>query len=185
MKVILMHGKNADPNQKWYPWLAKEAKNLGIDFVAPTLPHPEDPRADEWIAELEKLSPDENTILIGHSRGGVVILRYLEKLPENKKVRKVILVATNAGYSEKINKTENNKTFFSEEGYNFEKIKSHCDNFVVFHSFDDHVVPHQAGEENAMGLSAKFHKFEDRRHFGKKADGSMTDSFPELLDEIN
>ena len=179
-----MHGKNADPSQKWYPWLAKEVKNLGLDFVAPALPHTEDPRADEWIAELEKLNPDENTILIGHSRGGVAILRYLEKLPKEKKVHKVILVATNAGYSEKINKTENNKTFFSKEGYNFEKIKSHCDNFVVFHSVNDHIVPFQAGEENAKGLNAKFYKFENARHFGTKADGSMTNSFPELLEEL-
>jgi len=182
--MILMHGKNADPSQKWYPWLAKEVKNLGLDFVAPALPHTEDPRADEWIAELEKLNPDENTILIGHSRGGVAILRYLEKLPKEKKVHKVILVATNAGYSEKINKTENNKTFFSKEGYNFEKIKSHCDNFVVFHSVNDHIVPFQAGEENAKGLNAKFYKFENARHFGTKADGSMTNSFPELLEEL-
>lgn len=185
MKVILMHGKNADPNQKWYPWLAKEVNNLGMDFIAPVLPQTEDPRADEWIAELEKLNPDKNTILIGHSRGGVAILRYLEKLTEDKKVYKVILVATNAGHSEKINKTENNKSFFSEKGYDFKKIKSHCNNFVVFHSRDDHVVPFQAGEENAYGLNAKFIKFDDRRHFGRKVDGSMTDSFPELLEEIN
>lgn len=179
-----MHGKNADPNQKWYPWLAKEVKSLGMDFIAPILPNPEDPRADEWITELERLNPDENTILIGHSRGGVAILRYLEKLPNGKKVHKVILVATNAGRSEKINKTENNKSFFSEDGYNFEEIKSHCNNFVVFHSLDDHVVPFQAGEENASGLKAKFVKFDDRRHFGRMADGSMTDSFPELLEEV-
>jgi len=22
MKVVLMHGKNSDPGQKWYPWFA-------------------------------------------------------------------------------------------------------------------------------------------------------------------
>ncbi len=180
MKVTLMHGKDTDPNQKWYPWFAKEIKNLGMDFSSPILPDPHDPNIDKWISILEKTNPDKDTILVGHSRGGVAILRWLEKLPTNRKVHKVILIGTNSGNSEKMNETENSKGFFTKEGYNFKKIKSHCDNFVVLHSRDDEWVPFKAGEENAQGLNAKFLEFDDRGHFGKKVD-----TIPELLKEIN
>jgi predicted alpha/beta hydrolase family esterase len=179
MRVILMHGKGTDPTKKWYPWFAKEVKDLGIDFLAPTLPNSDDPSIDEWVMELEKTKPDQDTILVGHSRGGVAILRWLEKLPINKKVRKVILIASNSGSSAKRNKTENNKGFYTEGGFNFEKIKSHCDNFVIFHSRDDEWVPFEAGEENARGLNAKFLRFDDRGHFGRKVV-----TIPELLQEI-
>ena len=105
----------------------------------------------------------------------------LEIQPEDFRVKKVILVGTNSGHSEKMNKTENNKAFYSKEGFDFAKIRSHCDNFVVLHSKDDEWVPFSAGEENAKGLDAKFLKFEDRGHFGSKL---PKQEIPELLDEI-
>jgi len=179
MKVVLMHGKNTDPSQKWYPWFAEEVEKLGMDFVAPVLPDAGDPHIDGWTKGLEKTSPDENTILVGHSRGGVAILRWMEKLPLGARVQKVVLIATNSGSSEKRNKTSNNNGFFTKEGYDFEKIKSHCDNFVVFHSRDDRWVPFGAGEENALGLNADFMTFDDRGHFGKGVS-----KIPELFEII-
>lgn len=92
---------------------------------------------------------------------------------------KVVLIATNSGNSAKRNKTENNQGFFTETGYDFKKIKSHCDNFVVFHSRDDQWVPFEAEEENAQGLNAKFLKFDNKRHFGAEID-----KIPELLNEV-
>lgn len=141
LNVILIHGKDTNPNQKWYPWLKMKMNENNIDFIAPILPNANDPEINEWMEELKKSNPNNNSILIGHSRGGVAILRWLEKQSENIKVKKVILVATNSGNSEKKNKTESSKGFFTKEGYDFVKIKKHCDNFVVLHSKDDEWVP--------------------------------------------
>jgi len=179
MKVVLMHGKDTDSKGKWYPWIGDKIRGMGMEFIAPDLPNSEDPEINSWLDELEKTKPEENTILIGHSRGGVAVLRWLENLPSEKKVKKVILVAANSGHSEKMNRTENNKGFFSVEGYDFEKIKSHCDDFVVIHSRDDEWVPFEAGEENAKGLNAKFKIYEDKNHFGR-----LTPEVPEVLEEI-
>ena len=75
MKVVLIHGKDTNPSEKWYPWFANELKNRGIEIITPTPPNAADPVMDEWLAELDKSSPDVNKILIGHSRGGVAVLR--------------------------------------------------------------------------------------------------------------
>ncbi len=179
MKVVLLHGKDTDPSQKWYPWFIKEVRSLSTECVAPVLPHPGDPILSDWLDEITATHPDDQTILVGHSRGGVAILRWLEKLAPGKKVYAVILIATNSGYTEKVSASENSTTFFSERGYDFEKIKTHCDTFIVFHSRDDATVPFEAGGENAKGLEAKFLEFDGRGHFGR-----TVKDIPELIEEI-
>ncbi len=180
MKVVLMHGKDTNPGEKWYPWLQEQMRIRNIEYIAPTLPQPENPRIDEWLNELQKTHPDKETILIGHSRGGVTIMRYLEILPEGEKVKKVILIATNSGSAKKVViPAESNFGFFTESGYDFKNIKTHCDDFVIFHSRDDKWVPLEAGEENTKGLGARFLAFNDRCHFGKNLK-----EIPELLREI-
>lgn len=180
MKVVLMHGKDTDPSQKWYPWFGAEVERMGYEFVAPALPTATDPVMDEWLAELNKANPDENTILVGHSRGGVAILRWIENQTPEKRVKKVILVATNSGeLADRVIPTESNHGFYTEEGYDFEKIKTHCDDFVVLHSKDDRWVPFTAGKKNSFGLSARFLQFDDYGHFGKNVF-----KIPELINEI-
>ncbi len=179
MNILLFHGKDADPTMKWYPWFIESMREIGIDCIAPALPNTADPLLSEWVASINAIQPTEESVLIGHSRGGVAILRWLETLAEGRKVKAVILIATNSGYNEKISSTENSKSFFSEHGYDFTKIKQHCDTFIVFHSRDDLRVPFEAGEENAQGLDAEFLQFDGRGHFGK-----MIHDIPELIDEI-
>lgn len=181
INVILIHGKDTDPTKKWYPWLKQEIEKTGIEFLAPKLPKADDPILNEWLDEIEKLAPNENSILVGHSRGGVAILRWLEKQPKNKKVKKVILVATNNPAIKENNQKQDTHGFYELGEYNFEKIKSHCDNFTVLHSEDDEWVPFLAGVKNAKGLNAKFIKFKNKGHFGRKL---LKQEIPELLDEI-
>jgi leucyl-tRNA synthetase len=164
-KIVMMHGKDVDPSAKsWYLWLKEITKKEDANLIFPTLPKSNDPILNEWLAELDKTKPDQDTILIGHSRGGVAIMRWLAKAPKNFKVKKVILVAANRGDENE----QKNSDFYIDGKYDYEKIKQHCDNFVVFHSKDDEWVPYEAGIENANGLDAKFYQFDNRGHFGKK-----------------
>lgn len=179
MKVVFLHGKDKTPNDVWYPWLKKEVEKKGISFVAPNLPNTHDPILSEWLNEINKSNPDENTILIGHSRGGLAILRWMEQLPKNRKVNKVILVATNNPLINEKNKKKDTHGFYEKGPLNFERIKSHCNNFVVLHSKDDQWVPFESGEENAKKLDAKFKIYEDKRHFG-----FGINELPEVLEEI-
>ncbi len=177
-KIVFMHGKNQTPEGAWYPWFGKEVEKKGIKFIAPKLPKSEKPILDEWLRELDKTKPDENTILIGHSRGGVAILRWLEELPKDKKIKKVILIASNHPLFKERDSEEFNNWHKLKE-YNFEKIRKHCEEFVVFHSKEDPIVPFEAGRRNAEGLGAKFNIYEGKWHFGK-----VLKKFPELLNEI-
>lgn len=175
-----MHGKDTSPVEKWYPWFICELEGRGIEVVAPVLPNSGDPVMGEWLAELDKTIPDADTVLVGHSRGGVAVLRWLENQPGDFKIRKEILVAANSGdIADRHITTETNHGFYTEGGYNFEKIRVHCDDFVVMHSTDDEWVPFGNSEKIAAGLNAKFLKFKNKGHFGR-----LMPEFPELVDEI-
>lgn len=179
-RVILLHGKDAGPADKWYPWFGKAVERLGFAYAAPRLPKADNPYLEEWLAVLDKLQPDEHTVLVGHSRGGVAVLRWLEYQPPGRKVRKVILVAANSGFVRKMAiKSETNHGFYTGQGYDFAKIRQHCNDFVVLHSKDDQWVPYEAGLENAQGLHAKFLSFDNKGHFGKGVD-----SIPELIEHV-
>lgn len=180
MNVVLIHGKDGNPADGWYFWLRKEVEKKGLKFVAPELPNSADPRLEEWLEEINKIKPDEETILIGHSRGGLAILRWLEKLPEGKKVKKVVLVAANNPLIDRENTTKDTHGFYEKGALNFLKIKKHCDNFIVIHSKDDPWVKFKSGESNAKGLNAKFKIYENKKHFGR----FMFPEVPELLDEV-
>jgi uncharacterized protein len=180
MKAILMHGKNTHPDDKWYPWFREQMELRGIEVHIPELPDSDEPKMEEWATILRNLHPDEHTVLLGHSRGGVTVLRYLETLPGGAQIKKVILLGTNSGSAKYMAMpTESNHGFYTKEGYDFEKIKSHCNDFVVFHSEDDPWVPFAHGKENAEELDAKFVVFKDKKHFGKN-DGIV----PHLIEEV-
>lgn len=172
-----MHGKDKQSGDVWYPWLKTELLDRGIRCDIPDLPNAESPKLDEWLAVLDSLHPTEESILVGHSRGGMAILRWLET--RKTKVGKVVLVAANSANIEDATKGD-----FYSGPYDFSAIRAYCTDFVVMHSKDDEWVPYAAGLENANGLGAKLISFDDRNHFGKQSDGSIMATFPELLDQL-
>ena len=168
MRAILIHGKDTSSTEKWYPWFKSELEKHGLEVIVPDMPEADDPKLEAWLKIIEDLKPDENTVLVGHSRGGVAVLRYLENMSTGTRVRKVLLVAANSGLlQQQAIPSENSNDFYTEGGFNFTEIKKHCSEFVVYHSKDDPWVPFEQGRENSKGLGAKFVIFENKKHFGK------------------
>jgi len=177
-RVILLPGKDKTPNDIWYPWIKNQLTKSSINCDVPALPEPSQPKLADWLAIIDSLNPDNDTILTGHSRGGMAILRWLEK--PHRRVKKVAIVATNNPAIADGPLDD----FYLSGPYKFDTIKSNCNEFVVFHSKDDRWVPYEAGIKNAEGLNAKLVTFENKNHFGSQADGSTMTEFPELLKEL-
>ncbi len=149
LNIILIHGKDTNPSQKWYPWLKNEAEKRAIHCIVPELPRTNNPVLSEWLDEIDKIKPNRDSILIGHSRGGVAILRWLQRQPTDKKVKKVILIAANNPSIPEKNQKEDTNGFYEEGPYDFQQIIKHCSDFTVLHSKDDEWVPFASGEEIA------------------------------------
>jgi len=176
-RIIFLHGKHGDLKKKtWYTWFKKEMEKKGIEIHMPQLPHTDEPVYGEWMKEIEKLKPDESTIMIGHSRGAVSILRYLEK-SSSKKIKKAILIAGRVGEK---NGRFNSPGFYDEKGYDYDKIKKKCEDFLFISSKDDAVVPFEESLHNSQKLNSPLMEFVDKGHFT-----SRIQKFPELVDLIS
>ena len=94
-RIFLIHGWGGSPNNDWFPWAKKILIEKGYEVVVPEMPDTEHPKISPWVGKLKRavgeLRPDD--IFVGHSIGCQTILRFLESLPEGKRVDKVILIA--------------------------------------------------------------------------------------------
>lgn len=101
-RLVIIPRWGGGPDSDWYPWLQHELKTRApqhFDPILPaSLPHPEDPRLENWVAGIGRLvgtdsSEIERTVFIGHSAGCRAILHYLATLPQGSQVQGVLSVA--------------------------------------------------------------------------------------------
>lgn len=84
---------------------------------------------------------DQDTVLIGHSAGATLILRILERLPNECSVSKAILVSGVVELGDKV-ETFPYKRSLVKDPFNWEKIKDSAKAFYFVHSDND---PYQCG----------------------------------------
>lgn len=143
-RAFVVHGWGGSPNNDWMPWVTKELENKGYEVSTPLMPDTDNPQIEAWVSKLTELVGETRVtdIFIGHSIGCQTILRFLEKLPSNKKVGKVILVAP---WFELTN-LENDEMWqiadpWLESQIDFSRIVGKANSFVTFFSDNDGWVP--------------------------------------------
>ena len=117
-RVLIIHGWESNSTEHWFLEEKERLERLGYEVIVPDMPNTLHPKKEEWVQVVRDFNPDENSVLIGHSLGGSVILRYLEETAT--KIGKCIFIATpikklGAGYEG----IEN----FLETDFDWEKIK--------------------------------------------------------------
>ena len=154
---------------------------MGCKVIVPQFPSPPvvPAKISEWFEVLKNYEQyiNEDTILVGHSLGGVFALRILEKLKHQ--VKAVLLVGTPIGVKPILNYDRDKA--FSGFDFNWEIIKSNSKNFVVYQSDNDPYVSLGNGKELAKKLDVELSFILNAGHFNKKA-GYL--SFPGLLNKI-
>ena len=89
---VIVHGYKGMVDQNFIPWLKKELEGRGYKVQAPQLPNTDDPKESEQVDHvLDNCTFDDNTVLIGHSLGGAVAMKAVEKL--DTKIKGLFLVA--------------------------------------------------------------------------------------------
>ena len=141
---LILHGRNGSPDTYTFPWLKSQLESKGYKVQAPLLPNTSEPNDDEQTNfVLKNCYFDENTVIIGHSFGGIVSLRLLER---GIKVNKVVLLCTPFS-GEFLDKKERlSVTQACKKGFDFEKIKQGALNFGLLYDTTDYVVPMSDGE---------------------------------------
>ncbi len=146
-RVLILHGWNATPSEAWFPNACEFFASKNLEVTCPALPGNYFPDFSGWLKAIDDFSPDANSILIGHSLGGVTILQYLSK--NDIKVGQIILVATPIEAMD-FGQIE---PFFADD-FNWEKIKKNAQKINLIYEEDDPLVPIEQGKIVAQKLNA-------------------------------
>ena len=151
-EAAIIHLYEGYPEYCWYPNTKQELEKLGFMVHVPQMPDPNNPRQDLWVARLREIisSPNTNTYLIGHCIGAVTILRYLEELPEGKKIGGAVLVA---GFTDDMG-YEAFSNFFTRP-IDLERVRDKADHFTVIVSDDDPYIDMRYGYELSERLNGE------------------------------
>ncbi|MEK7665308.1 MAG: alpha/beta fold hydrolase [Patescibacteria group bacterium] len=172
MRIILIHGYNSSPEENFHPWLARELMDRGFEVIAPKLPLDGEVESIACIEALVKAVGrlDENTIILGHSLGGVLALRYLEAAEAVSIPRACILVG--APWQTKSDKTRG--LFLSEFDYDVVAWKAR--EFVIVHDKEDKLVPFDHAEKYARMLQGELVATTGNGHFMEKEYPILTET---------
>lgn len=151
MRFVLIHGFKASSNTNFWPWLRDELHKRGHEVIAPDLPDTEHPDPEVWLkALLEEVGPiDDETIIIGHSLGGGMALRFLEAAEARSTPKACVLISTPWMIQH-----EDFRGFFLSE-LDFDVIMWKASHFVVLHSKDDKVIPFDHAQKYEKVLHAE------------------------------
>jgi predicted alpha/beta hydrolase family esterase len=152
----------------WYKNTEYELKKRGFETYYPQMPNSQNAKYLEWKKLFEDTVVKQlttETHLIGHSLGGLFLVKYLAET----KIKIKALHLVSPSFSE--------GDFESVE--NWEQINNNCESIYIWHSKDDNVVPFSEALKyhNFLSNSILF-KYEDKGHFPNT-------EFPELVDFID
>ena len=149
---IILHGSFSRTDGNWFPWLSRQLESRGKTVIVPQMPiGVGNQNFDNWSAEFDKLSIDENTTIIAHSIGPIFVCKYL--ITNKIKVKKLIFVC---GFNNYLGIDADydavNKPMFVN---NLEDIKKYCSNIVCFYSDDDPYVSYDAEKAFADTIASQ------------------------------
>ncbi len=173
MRIVLVHGYKSSSKGQFFPWLKDELRRKGHEVVALDFPNPEMPESEEWFKLLsDEICPlTEDDILVGHSLGGAMLLRFLDNAEARTLPKGVVTV----GAPWFINH-EQLRSFFPMD-FDYEVIMWKAKLFTVIHSKDDKVVPFDHAEKYQKMLHANLVETQSDGHF-------QGEQYPVILEEI-
>lgn len=182
-EILIFHGTGGNPEENWFPWLKNELQKTGNQVYVPKFPDPrEDNHLEDWLKVLEEYKEHikEQSILVGHSLGGLFLLRVLERL--EKPVKGAFFVAAPIGVKPILYYESDEK--FSGFEFDWEKIKKGALNFAVYHSDNDPYVSLGNGEELASHLGIKLKFIPQAGHINSESGFTKFDPILEDISKI-
>lgn len=167
--VFIFHGTEGHPGENWFPWLKEELETKGYNVIVPQFPSPPvvAAKVHEWFDVLKKYEQyiNEDTVIVGHSLGGVFTLRVLETL--KSPIRAAFFVGAPVGVKPILNFDRD--VSFSGFDFKWDEIRNKAKDFAVYQSDDDPYVGLGNGEELAKELGVELSFIPNAGHFNARA----------------
>lgn len=171
--VLFVHGAGAEDPTGLAAYLRSSLESYEV--IAPRMPQAEAPRYEPWRDAVARahLEAGDQPMLVGHSLGGSVLLKYLTENPEAQRIGGLFLVAAPYWGCEGWSASE----YTLLPGYT-KRLPSDVPVFI-YHSRDDQVVAVSHGARYAQEIAwARFRVLEGRGH-------DFRSGLPELVNDID
>jgi len=177
-RFVLLHGYKSSPNKHFFPWLQKELEGRGYSVEVPELPHPDSPTIEEQVQYvLDTCHIDEHTVLVGHSLGGVVALRVIERLQHS--IKKLVTIAT------PIEPTKKDRPYVASfpERFDFDYIRNKTNSIQIIKDETDTVVPSQHCDRLAQATGGTLYSFTAQGcHFTSSQEPALVNVLSEQIE---
>jgi uncharacterized protein len=160
-RVVITHGWADDPTKGWIAWMVDQLKQLGIEAQAPQFPNPKKPDIKAWLQTFEAAigQPDDQLVLVGHSLGCMLIIRYLSNLDPSVRIAGIVLVAGMADIPQ-----WRHPALF-DPPLDFDKVRAIAQQRICIYSDDDDKVLPERTQELARKLEAELIADHGKGHF--------------------
>lgn len=147
----------------------------------PVFPTPENQTLESWCEVLQKdtFMFDSETVLIGHSLWALYILHILD-MERKAPIRKAILVSWFTWELEIEQFDDLNRPFLKDD-FEWDRLKSNAQEYVVFHGSDDPYVPMHHAQNLTQKLWAELIMINGGGHLNES---SGYTEFGELLEVL-
>ncbi len=143
-RFVVLHGKGATPKSGFHPWLLRTLREKGYEVVIPNLPNSDNPHDDEQADFVEKnCALDNETAIVGHSFGGIVALRLLER---GHHIHSVVLVGTPYSGTYLDRKERPTVTRAVGKGFDAKRILKNVESMTLLYDTHDKIVPPSDGD---------------------------------------
>ncbi len=172
---VLLHGFTGSAQANFFPWLKSELEKQGHTVFCPDLPNTNEPTiAEQTQYVLDNAKIDENTIILGHSLGGVVAMNILQKI--NTRIAKLVLVDSfiRANFNDH-DRANVEKSF--DWKLDFEKIKNNTSKILMLADKRFSIISEEQSKEvqNILGAARHVVLSEDE-HFCANQEPSILSS---------
>ncbi|SFL92059.1 hypothetical protein SAMN04487943_10597 [Gracilibacillus orientalis] len=141
-QILFVHSAGAQGPQQGSSELIEYLQDQLSDtyhLISPKMPNPENPEYARWKNALTNIFAnleEDEVMLIGHSLGGSVLLKYLSEMDVKPVVSSLFLIAS--PYWGKDEDWQVKEFTLTE---NFKSNLPHISNIYLYHGKDDKVVP--------------------------------------------
>jgi len=129
--AILFHGTGCTPSSYWFPSIKTHLENLGYEVSVPQLPDADNPILAKWLPVALGGVFTEETVIVGHSAGGPLVLSVLENI--QVQIHKAILVA---GFGRPLRDDKEPQPILQNQ-YDWQKIKKSARDIIYINSDND------------------------------------------------
>lgn len=147
----VLQSRDYDPRQKNERRINRLAETLktGYETFTPEMPNKYDASYRLRKIRFEKLFPylnDEDLILIGHSLGGMFLIKYIGENGFPKRIKQLHLVSAVFDESD-MDEDEKYSGDFAYSPDIIKNLEQYADQIFLYHSTDDDIVPYSHAQK--------------------------------------